>query len=219
MAWSDVRTQIQLLADDATFESGGNLYSYLLGWANNVQLEVANEVDIYDHLRTVEGDLTTDNHAWYLPPDYLKTSLRFSNVRVADNNIEIIGFEKLNLLDPDHSDISTNTQPDYVSIEGGVLYVYPKWAGTIVLENYIRKPTDMVADTDLIDLPETGISEDLIVTGVLGRYCFPHLNEREMAKDFYNKKDRSGRFFELLAQYETRLHGQHITWTNRGRFF
>ena len=218
-AWSTLRTQIQLLSDDGTFESSGALYNYLLPWANSIQLEVANEVDINHHLKTVEGDVTTDNHAWFLPDDYLKTSNRFTKVRVGDNYIDTIGFEDLNKLDADHSEITTNTQPSYISIEGGVLYLYPKWAGTIVIENYIRRPVNMVEDTDVVDLPEDSIADNLIIAGVVGKYCFPHLNEWEIAKTYYDKVGGSGRFFELMHDYKRYIGNTKTVWSNRGRYF
>jgi hypothetical protein len=218
-AWSSIRSQIQLLADDGAFESAGNLYSYLLPWANSVQLEIATEADIKAHLKTVEGDLTTDNHAWYLPSDYLKTLERFTKIRVGDNYVPIIGFEELNSIDADHSEISTNTQPSYAAIEGGILYIYPKWAGTIVIENYIRRPVDMAADTDTVDLPEASITDDMIVAGVAGKYCFPHLNEWELAALYYNKAGNSGRFFELMNTFKRYIGNTQTVWSNRGRYF
>ena len=221
--WSgtlQIKEQIQKLVDNPVFETGGSLANMLLPWTNAIVMEVCHNINIRVHLKSASAVLTTSNYVWQLPADFLKMSSRFTKFRVGDVYVDIIGVEELNAKDPDHSETTSNSEPESVAIEGGNLYIYPAWAGTGVIENFYRRPTDMVLDADIPDIPEETLRTDLIVAGVVGKYCFPHIEEFELAKIYYNAETypESGRFFTLLGLYKDHLGASASVWTNRGTY-
>ena len=220
-----IQSEIIRLLDDATFDVGGEMHDLLLPWANRVVVEICNEFPIRDHLQTSSATIDTTNYIWTLPTtsgyEYFKKHERFTRARVDDNYVDIVGVEVLNSNDPDHSETSIASTPNCVAIEGKYLYVYPKWAGTVVIENYLRLPVDMSATTDIPDLPMEHLRVDLIVAGVVGKYGFPALNENTKALAYYNRhvNPKSGLFFELLAAYQ-KYHDTTNTYrTNQVKFY
>ena len=137
------------------------------------------------------------------------------------DEIDVIGLEDLRALDATITDTTTNIYPDYVAIEGGYMYPYPLFAGTLTLQGYYRKPTDMTVDASVPDLPEANIFNELIVSGVCGKYGFPHLNEAALAKEYYNDNSNppSGRFFNILGTFNTLTSGTGTVWGNRGTYY
>lgn len=194
VTWATALAEIRKILDDVTFESGGTNTDYLLTWANRIQNEVHWEIDFKQNL--VNGDVTGTTSDYYvnLPTDFLKWSDRFTKVRVDDEYIDIISVEDLNDADPDHDTYTANTEPDYVAIEGGKVYIYPMFSGTLTVENYFRMPVELTAAGN-IDIPNDYFALDLTVNGVCGKYGFPFLNEPELAKE------RRDEFHKLLEQY------------------
>lgn len=198
ITWASAKAEIQDTLDDVTFETGGGSVDYLLTWANRIQKEVHWELDIRQNL--TNGDITGTTSDYYLdlPTDYLKHSNRFTKVRVDDEYIDIISLEVLNDYDPDHDEVTTASEPSYVSIEGGKLWIYPMIAATFTVENYFGVPVAITAAGN-IDIPDDHFAEDLIINGVCGKYGFSLLNEPELEKQYRSK------YYQLLEQYRTYL--------------
>lgn len=221
-----ILSEIQLILDDGTFESGGDMYDMLLPWTNRIVFEIANEVLIRDHLLNTTGTVavTTADFEYDMPSAsgsaFMRKSARFTKVRDDDTYIDIVGVEELNAYDPDHDDTTTTT-PTCVAIEGRRLFVYPMWTGTLTIENYYREPVDMSATTDVPDIPIEHLRTDLIVAGVVGKYGFPALKEEQKALAYYNRHTHphSGLFFELLEAYRKHFQGQDTVWRNRASFY
>ncbi|RMG04682.1 MAG: hypothetical protein D6726_02890 [Nitrospirae bacterium] len=207
--WSVLKSEIQKILDDASFETGGSMESYLLTWANRIVEDICLEVNIRNHLVSGTATFTSGgNHYQSLPSDWLKPSKRFTRVTYDENEIPIIPLDELNGLDPDHDDTTTGSYPEYCSIDAGYLYIYPKWDGTLQIRDYYRKPTDMSNDTDTPDLPfaSSGLVDDLIVFGVVGKYGFPSLNEKELALQYWNEHPwYLGMFQRQLIRYQALL--------------
>lgn len=221
-----VKTQIQKLLDDVAFEAGGALIDILLPWANSIIMEIAHEINIHELLQ-VGGTVTvtTASYSGSMPTDYLKFDSRFLRARIGDTPIDIIGIDTLFDKDPNHDDTTTGTIPDYVAIKGTTLYTYPKnnsgssWS--IILDNYYKIPTAMSGDGDTPDIPESYLNNDMIVAGVCGKYGFPHLNEYDQAKFWYNrgKNPPGGRFFELLDLYKLHIDAKQHIWGDKGKYY
>ena len=92
------------------------------------------------------------------------------------------GLEVLYERDKEHDDTTTSqTYPDAVAIEAGRLYVYPMFAGTIIIENYIRKPNKLVSRGSLVDLPYDRALNDLLISGICKR-GFRWLHDYDLLK-------------------------------------
>lgn len=186
--WKDIEDECIDLMNSNEFEAEGEMYKYLLKWANRTITEIAQEIDIRQHLQTCTITFTNSDLSKTLPAVFLKMSHRFTRARADadgdDNYIDIIGLDKLYGKDPDH-DETTDANPDWISIEGHRVYVYPMFAGDLTIENYFRTPTAMESRTSNPDLPDDNASliHDLILAGVL-RKGFVWLQDLDMAK-FY----------------------------------
>jgi hypothetical protein len=197
--WATIEAELQGLLNDKVFNSGGSKETYLLTWANRIVQDVCLEIDMRYHLKSAEATITDDNFVYCLPTDFFKVSPRFTKIRVEDDYVDLVGLDTLNAYDPDHSETDTNaTAPTVAAIEGQYLWVYPAVDATVVIENYYRKPTDMDDDTDSPDMPYVYFLNDLIISGVAGKYGFPWLNEYEQAAEWRKY------YYEWLEKY--RLH-------------
>jgi hypothetical protein len=197
--WAVIKTEIQDLLNDKVFSASGSKEDYLLKWANRIVSDICLEIDMRYHLKTAEATITTSNFVYCLPTDYFKVSPRFTKIRVGDEYVPLVGLDTLNSYDPDHSDTDdTAVYPSCASIEGNYIWIYPAINATVVIENYYKKPTDMVATTDSPDMPYVYFLDDLIISGVSGKYGFPWLNEYEQAKEWRTT------YYELTEKY--RLH-------------
>jgi hypothetical protein len=220
-----IQSEIILLGDNSSIETSGALNGLLLPWANRIVLEVCNEVYIREHLDTDDVAVTTAGYQYALPATagsvFFKKHERFTKVRVGDDCVPIVGIDELFSKDPNHDDTSSGTTPDCVAIDGGYIYVYPMWTGTLTIENYFRYPVDMSTSTDNPDIPVEHLRTDLIVAGVLGKYVFPATGESQKALTYYNRSTRppSGLFFDLLSEYKNYLKDNQTTWTNQVKYF
>lgn len=210
--------------DDVVFETGGSKESFLLPWANRIVTEICHEMDVRTLLTSDSATMAylTTTKSLALPTNFMKYDERFLRVYSGDTEIEITGLETLLSYDPDQSDTTSSAYPVYVAIEGGIMYPYPLFAGTLTLKNYFRYPTDMATSSDVPAIPDDTMRTDLIVAGVIGKYGYPALNETIKAGQFYNISGggiKSGRFFELLALYRVHISANSTVWTNRGRFY
>lgn len=197
--WSTIKTEIQDLLSDKVFNTSGSKEDYLLTWANRIIQDACLEIDIRYHLKSAEATVTTDNFVYCLPSDFFKVSPRFTKIRVGDAYIDLVGLETLNSYDPNHSETDGNaTYPTVAAIEGMYLWLYPGVDATVVIENYYRKPTDMTGDTGTPDMPFIYFLDDLIISGVVGKYGFPWLNEYEQGQTW------KATYYEWLEKY--RLH-------------
>jgi hypothetical protein len=169
--WGDLEPEIIDTLNRNDFKHGGTYHDYLIKWGNRIIKNICVAIDIREHFVGSSSDLTfsTSDLFQALPSDFLKISRRFTKVRVDDDEIGIIGLDELFAKDPDHSETSDASIPDYVAIEGGRLYVYPLVTATITFENYFRTPTVMTSDSSSVDLPYDEALEDLIINGVLNK--------------------------------------------------
>jgi len=200
--WSTTEAEIQKLLKESEFDSTGDMYSYLLTWGNRVIRDINMEIDIRAHFTTADLTLTTSSVSVSLPSDFFKMSDRFTIARVGENEIKIIGLETLYSYDPDHDETSTASKPDYVSIEGMLLYQYPMVNATLVLDNYIKTPTDIADGTGNPDMPDDAVLQDLIIAGVC-RKAYRWL------QDFDALKLYTGEY-----NYYLELYRKHIDKTN-----
>ncbi len=175
--WGTLKTEIQKLLNSADFDTGGTDEAYLLIWANRLVKNIISANELRYFLKTASTAITTANYIFSLPTDFWKVSDIYTKIRVGDIYIDIVPLDTLNENDPDHSDTTTATLPDEVSIENGNLYVYPKIACTIVIENYLRENTDIALITESPDMPYLDLLDDVIINGV-AVYGFRWLNEK-----------------------------------------
>lgn len=182
--WKIVEDEIIGLLNADVFEEQGKWHKYLFKWGNRLINEIAQEMDIRDHFQTCTITLTTADTSKILPDIFFKVSERFTRVRISgdddDSYIPIIGLEELLEYDPDRDETTTGN-PDAVSIESKRIYPYPLFSGTLILENYLREPTQMVDRGDYPDLPFDVILEDLLINGIC-RKAFIWLQDFDMAK-------------------------------------
>src|SRR5574343_1341792 len=103
-----IKSEIQKLLDDATFETGGDLEDYLLPWANRIIVEICNEFPIRQHLVDGTVSVTTSDYEYDMPTTagavFFKKHERWTRVLDDDTPIDIIGLDELNALDPDHDE-------------------------------------------------------------------------------------------------------------------
>jgi hypothetical protein len=199
--WGTIKSEVQDLLDDEVFDAGGSAVDYLLTWANRIVDEISNEVQIRNTLKTSDAiAFTTSDYRIAVPTDFFAISDRFTKVRKsgADDYISIIALDAILAYDPNHSSTTTNTVPDYCAIEGGYIYVYPMFAGNIVLENYYPRITVMTSTSSSPGLPYVYYIDDLIISGIAGKYGFPWLGEYDQAGWWKNQ------YKEYLEKY--RLH-------------
>lgn len=170
LQWNDIREEIEDILNDDRFRHGGDWHKYLLKWANKTIESVAQEIDIRFHLvLETSRTFTTTDASVSLPDNFFKISDRFTKARVGEDYINIVRLEDLYKNDPDHDGTTDNDAPDEIAVEGGRVYVQPMFSGTLILENYFRKPVKMADGTDSIDLQDDEVVEDLIQAGVLRR--------------------------------------------------
>ena len=199
--YGTLQSEMQKILNDASFEIGGSNVGYLLIWTNRLIDEIAREINIRDHLANSSLTFTTATHMLAMPSDFLKLSNRFTQVRSDETLVDIVGLDEIHESDPDHDDTTTNAFPDECSIEGNNLYVYPKFAGTIYIENYYKMPTAVTATGVSPDLPYVYLSDDMIVSGVCGKYAFPFLNEMNTGQGMDLTTYYTQRYINLLEQY------------------
>jgi hypothetical protein len=166
--------------------------------------EIAMEIDIREHLQTCTlavAGLTASDYSVALPDIFFKYSQRFTRARVDDSFVDIITLEELNESDPDHDNTTDGDTPDAVAIEGGRMYFTPLWSGTIVLENYFRKPVAMEDEGDSPDLPDDKDAQlrSLLAAGVL-RKGFLWKQDLQLAAYY-----RDNEFPRLLNLYDVHL--------------
>ena len=133
-----------------------------------------------------------------LPDNFFKISDRFTKARVDDDYVNIVRLEDLYANDPDHDGTTDGDAPDEVAIDGNRIYVQPMFSGTLVLENYFRKPTKMDNGTGSPDLPDDEVVEDLIQSGVLRR-GFRMLGDMDL------KREHEADFIYYLDLYREHL--------------
>ncbi len=202
--WEEIEDEAIALLASNEFEPQEKMYKYLLKWGNRTITEIAQEMDIRQHLQTCTITFTNSDLSKTLPAVFLKHSHRFTRVRADangdDNYIEIIGLDELYAKDPDH-DETTDSNPDYVSVEGHRIYVHPMFAGDLTLENYFRRPTPMTERNSYPDLPndDETVLYDMILAGVL-RKGFLWLQDFDMAKYYIETE-----FPRLRDLYNTNL--------------
>jgi hypothetical protein len=201
LRWKEVEEEIVDALNADSFETQGKDYKYLLKWGNRFVRQIAQEIDIREHFQTCTRTFTTSDTSVVLPDIFFKFSQRFTKVRVSGSNdeeyIDIVGLDTLLSYDPDRNE-TTEGNPDAVSIEGGRLYSYPLFAGTLILENYFREPTAMTDRTGTVDLPYDETLHDLLVAGVC-RKCYVWLQDFDMANYF------RGEIYGVPAEAKTGL--------------
>lgn len=201
--WEETTEEIQALLGSEEFDPGGKMYKFLLKWGNRVIRDICMEIDIRAHFQqSCSIVLTTSDASVTLPSIFFKMSQRFTRARVGENYIEIIGLDKLYEKDPDHNDTSSADEPDAVSIEGNRLYVYPMVSATLYLENYFRRPTDMVSNTSSPDVPDDTALQDLLISGVCKKAF-------QWMQDFDAKREYEADYLKYLNLYSV-----HIDKTN-----
>ena len=170
--WLQIEEEITAMLSATEFNEGGRMNKFLLKWGNRLVTEICQEIDIRKHLQTCTIVFTTADESKTLPEIFLKHSHRFTRVRASgssdDAYIPIVGLDELLSYDPDRDETTTSI-PDSVSIEGKRIYPYPLFAGTIILENYFRRPekmTDKSGSPDLVDDDED-LLVNLLSAGVL----------------------------------------------------
>lgn len=184
--WNEIEEEITAMLNAGVFNAGGKMNKFLLKWGNRLVTEICQEIDIRKHLQTCIIVFTTADESKTLPDIFLKHSHRFTRARVSGTNddtyIDIIGLDKLLSYDPDRDETTTSI-PEAVSIEGKRIYPYPLFAGTLILENYFRRPVKMADKTSNPDLPDD--NEDLLINllsaGVLKK-GFLWLQDFDMTK-------------------------------------
>ncbi len=179
--WAVLKAEIQKTLDRPNYETGGTDEAYLLTWVNRVIEKACTILTLPDHIKSSQATITTANHKWSLPTDYLKT-IPSTKIRVGDDYVDLVPLTELDYLDPNHSETTAATEPDYAAIEGGYLYVYPKIACTIVIESYIRKPTAITLVTESPDLTSHYMVDDLVISGVCEQ-GFRWENEKDLATE------------------------------------
>jgi hypothetical protein len=222
--WTVIKTEIQGLLDDAVFNTGGSKEANLLTWANRIVREICYSMDIPGHLSTGNLTLTT-----VLPKvtitatltDFLRLSRYYTIFRVGDDLVPLVDLPTLFAMNPDHTDTSSGTYPSCVAVEGVILYQYPMTTCTLTVENYLRNPVDIVNVGDSPDLPDGLFVDDLIISGVCGKYGFPYLRESKLALEYYNNSpNTNGQFQYLLNEYQSAyISANRSMWYNRGLYF
>lgn len=180
------------------FQSGGKWDGIVLTWANRVIKDIAKEIDIRAHLADISLTFTTVDPSLALGDTFFKVSDRFTRARVGENYYPIKNLETLNDQDPDHDETTTAGNPDLVALEGVTAYVWPMFAGTLVIENIYRAPVDMSDNTGNPDLPDDAVVQDLIVAGVC-RKGFRRL------QDFDLMSTMTAEYFSLLGLYRKHI--------------
>lgn len=182
--WEEAKEEIYDILNADAFRPGGKWAERPLKWANRVIRDICMEIDIRFHLQlSCTRTFTTSDASVSLPDTFFKMSNRFTRARVGEDYIDIINLEKLYEFDPDHDATTDNDQPDRIAIEGNRLYVHPKFAGDIVVENWFRSPVDMTGDSSKPDLPDDTVMEDLLIAGVC-RKGFRLLADFEMKREY-----------------------------------
>lgn len=198
LIWGEVEDEIIDTIQSSTFKSNNDMYKYLIKWGNRVVTYIAQKLEMREHFQTCTIAFTTSDQSKTLPSIFLKKSERFTRVRVSGAHdstyISIIGLDELFEKDPDR-DETTSYIPSYVAIEGDRIHVYPLFTGTLILENYIRKPVAVASRSNAIDLTYDTVLPDLIISGVSKR-CYEHLQDFDMAKI------KEAEFIKLLYDYE-----------------
>ena len=99
----------------------------------------------------------------------------------------------IDYLDPDHSETTTaSTGPSYYAILKPKIYIYPKWAGTLNLQQYIKQPTAFAADGTAVGLVSESITGDILTTNAIRHYVcyyvfFNWLNQTEKAQEHFSQ--------------------------------
>ena len=95
--WSVIEEEIRDLVNADVFEEGNKYHKYLLRWGNRTQREIAQIVNIREHLITDGTNVTLTTSLYYasLPADFFKISDRFTTVRLDEDYIDIIPLETL----------------------------------------------------------------------------------------------------------------------------
>lgn len=198
--WYVIEDEIIDLLTSDSFDVGGKWNKYLLKWGNRLINQIAQEMDIRDHFQTCTRVFTTADTSAILPDIFFKVSERFTRVRISgtddDSYISIVGLDTLLEYDPDRDETTTGI-PDAVSIESKRIYPYPLFAGTLILENYLREPTQMTDRYGYPDLPYDVILDDLLINGICKK-AFIWLQDYDIAKVC------SGEYERLLGLY--RMH-------------
>lgn len=197
--WDDIEEDITTFANSNLFKVGGKYNKRLLKWGNNLITEICMGMDIRKHLQICNITFTTSDSSKTLPDIFLKTSHRFTKVRIGTDYYDIIPLEELNDYDPDHD--ATGSTPDAFAIEGGRIYVSPMISATVVLENYFRKPVAMADRTGTPDLPDDNdaLLTDLLCAGVL-RKVFLVLQDLDMVTYYNVEYPRLRDLYELLLK-------------------
>ncbi len=138
---------------------------------------------------TVEAagaDITIVSYYIYdMPSNFLKLSPTTYIHITGQNPIGVLTRESLNVIDLDHTDVTTNTNgPSEVFIEESQIGIHPLWTGVLRIRDYYATPTELSADTDTIDIVSDGIAGDrvvknAIVASVSARILFEWLKEEE----------------------------------------
>lgn len=200
--WGTLQSEILTwVLDYPDFALGGAKNSYLIIWANRAVRQLHQEMDMFYKLQYTPASLTftTSDYSLALPTDFFKKSDRFTYVKSGDTVIPVIGLDKLNEYDPNHDDTTTNTYPEYVAIEAGRLFVYPKFAGTIKIEGYFTTPTDMTTTSSNPDVSNSddALAQEYIIAWVLSR-LYRFIYEPDMEQ--YWMKELVG-YLELYRLY------------------
>ena len=200
MQWEEIEDEAIVFLNSSEFNTGGKMYPYLLKWGNDVQNKVAMKIDLRYHHQDCTLTVTTSDTSVAVPDIFLKKDKRFTKFRVDDEYIVETTKEKLEAFDPDHNETTDNAKPGYIALEGKRLYFYPLWAGDLVMEDYIRKPSVMTERNSEVDLPDDNgiLIKDLILAGVLEK-AFLWLQDFDMTVYYKNE------FRELLDEYEVNV--------------
>jgi len=189
--WGTIKDEIQGIIEESDFKSGGDHEAYLLEYANDIVLGIANVVDFDRHLKSGTMTLDTSTHIFDLPSDFLKKSRTTEFYVGTQYFIPLTSRERINSIDPDHSEITASVSgPSLIAFEKSRIHVYAKWAGTLSIQDYYSIPTEMVDITDTPDLVSAGIADDrlikqILVDGVLARVYDKWLKELALARPLY----------------------------------
>jgi hypothetical protein len=184
--WRVAEEEILDILNADEFRVGGKWNKYIIRWANRAIRDICMEIDVRYHLRlSCSRTFTTTDASVALDDDFFKISDRFTKARVGEDYIDIISLEDLYSYDPDHDQTTTNSNPDYIAIEGNRLYVYPMFSGTLVLENFFRAPVDMTAGDSSPDLPDDIVLQDLLISAIC-RKGFRLKGDLDLKREYEN---------------------------------
>lgn len=160
-------------------------------------------------------------HIYDLPSNFLKFSPTTYIHVTGNNEISVLTRDALNVIDPDHTDVTTATSgPSEVFFEESQVGIHPLWTGVLRLRDYYAIPTELSADTDTINIVSDGISGDrvvknAIVASVCARVFFEWLNKPELGRTHSANKKTMLRKIRTKYSHDSDGRFTHSAYRNR----